>query len=199
MQEKNVVTAMKELLDEVIPLVDPKKLGKKKAAKITKKAEALQAELDNPQILGDVPRRVINSFEEWEDRVFSVVEFVRPGGTLVQFKIQSVTAAEQRPWKAKQDAIAPIQPQPRSKGDGPDLNDPHYKKEMRVYEEKMTELEDYMLLWILEAGLVDITIPGSNDKEKLEALHGKIAGDWAKIGQDILAISNLNRESLRPF
>ena len=201
MQETNPITAMKELLDEVIPLVDSKKLSKKKADIIMKKAEALQTELANPKILGDVPRRVISSFEDWEDRVFDVVEFVRPDNTLVQFKIQSVTAAEQRSWKAKREATAPIQPQPRSKGKGdePDLKDKHYLKDMREYEKKMTELEDYTLLWILEAGLVDIKIPGSTDEEKLEALRSKVAGDWAKIGQEILLISNLAPENLRPF
>ena len=199
MQETNTVVAMKELLDEVIPLIDSKKISKKKAAKITKKADLLLSELANPKILNDVPRKTISSFEDWEERVYDVVEFVRPDNTLVLFKIQSVTAAEQRSWKARRDAVAPIQPQPRSKGDTPDLNDPHYKKEMREYEKKMIELEDYALLWILEAGLVDITFPGSNDEEKLEALCAKVAGDWVKIGQEIMMISNLAPDNLRPF
>ena len=195
----NPLTAMKELLDVITPFIDPEKIGEEESAEIMEKAEALQLELANPRILGDVPRRVISSFEDWEERVFDVVEVVRPDGTFAQFKIQSVTAAEQRSWKARRDKVAPIQPQPRSKGDGPDLKDQHYIKEMREYENKMIEMEDYSLLYILEAGLVDIKIPGKSDKQKLKALKSKVGGDWIAIGNAIMEISNLTPEILRPF
>ena len=196
---ETAITALKELADYLTPLVEAKKISKKIATVMVEKIEAVQTAITDPRALGDVPRRVISSFEDWEERVFDVVEFVRPDNTLVQFKIQSVTTAELRSWKGKRNATAPIQPQPRSKGDGPDLNDPHYKKEMLEYEKKMIGLEEHALLWVLEAGLVDIKIPGSTDEEKLGALQGKVAGDWTKIGQDILSISNLAPESLRPF
>ncbi len=197
--QSNPLTAMKELIDELTPYIDPDKIGEEEAARIMEKAEALQAELANPKIMGDVPRKEISSFEDWEERVYDLVEFVRPDDTIVQFKIQSVTAAEQRSWDARRNKIAPIQPVPRSKGDGPDLKDPHYIKDMREYEAKMVEMEDYSLLYILEAGLINIKIPGKTDKQKLKALKSKVGGDWIVIANTIMAISNLTPDTLRPF
>ncbi len=196
---ENAITALKELADYLTPLVENKKISKKVATVMVEKIEAVQTAITEPKVFGDVPRKVINSFEDWEERVYDVVEFVRPDDTMAQFKIQSVTAAEQRSWKAKRDAAAPVQPQPRSKGDGPDINDPHYKEEMREHEQGMIELEDYALLLILEAGLVDVKIPGDTDEKKLEALRDKVAGDWISIGNAIMSISNLTPDTLRPF
>ncbi len=200
MQGTSATKALTELTDFLIPLVETKKISKKVGTEMVEKIEALQAAITNPQPQGNAERKIISSFDDWEERVYDVVEFVRPDLTITQFKIKSVTAAEQRSWNAKRNAIAPIQPNPRSKGDGqPDLNDKHYLKDMREYEEKLKGLEEYMVLWILEAGLVDIVIPGDNDEEKLAALQGKVGGDWTKIANEIFEISNLTPESLRPF
>jgi len=199
MQGTNAATALKELVDFLTPLVETKKISKKVGTEMVGKIEALQAAITNPEPPGNAKRKAVKSFDDWEERVYDVVEFVRPNETITQFKIQSVTAAEQRSWNAKRNAIAPIQPQPRSKGGAPDLNDSHYLKDMKVYEAKLAELEEYMTLWILEAGLVDIIIPGDNDEEKLTALRGKVGGDWAKIGNAIFEISNLTPEAMRPF
>ncbi len=201
MPETSAIKALTELTDFLTPLVETKKISKKVGTEIVEKVEALEAAITNPEPPGNAVRKIISSFDDWEERVYDVVEFVRPDLTLTQFKIQSVTAAEQRSWRAKRNAITPVQPTPRDKGKGagPDLEDPHYKEDMLIYEEKMVELEEYMTLWILEAGLVGIVIPGDNDKEKLVALRGKVGGDWTKIGNAIFEISNLTSEVVRPF
>ncbi len=201
MQGTSATKALTELTDFLIPLVETKKISKKVGTEMVERIEALQAAITNPEPPGNATRKIISSFDDWEERVYDVVEFVRPDDTITVFKIQSVTAAEQRSWRAKRNAIAPVQPTPRDngKGGGPDLEDSHYKEDMLVYEEKLAELEEYMTLWILEAGLVDIVIPGDNDEEKLVAVRSRIGGDWGKIGTAIYVISNLTPEGMRPF
>lgn len=194
----NPVTAMKDLADALRPLIDPGTIGEEQSADIIEKIETLERALADPKILGDIERKVIGTFEDWEDRVYDTIEFVRPDNTIAQFQIHSITTTQQRAMRHKREAAVPPAPVPRDKGDGPDLNDPHYKKEMRDYERQVSEIEDLTLLWILEAGL-DFEIPGKDDAEKMEFLSGKIAGDAIRIAQGINEISNLTPDSLRPF
>ena len=194
----NAVTAMKDLIDTLRPLIDPDKIGEDEAANVIKKIEVLESAMADPRILGDIERKVVGSFEDWEDRVYDTVEFVRPDNTMTQFKIHSITTTQQREMRHKREAAIPTAPVPRDKGNGPDLNDPHYKKEMRQYERQVNEIDDLTLLWVLEAGL-DFKIPGKDDAEKMEFLSGKIAGDAIRVAQRINDISNLTPDSLQPF
>ena len=196
----DAVTATTELIGLITPHVTPDKIGEDEAGEIIEKIETLQKALASPKVL-NVERREINNFDDWEERVFDVVEIVRPDNTIAQIKIQSLTSADHREIRHKRNASAPIQPQPRDngKGNGLDLNDPHYKKDMVQYERDIADHADLSTLWVIERGLVDIEIPGETDEEKLANLRGKVVGDLLQIGQAIHDISNLSQESLQPF
>lgn len=195
----SLLDEMTKLVDDILPLVDPEIIGKEKALILSKQIEKVQVELNKPEILGDVERKTVTNFDDWDERIYGVVEFVRADNTITQFKIQSLTAAEQKGIRIKRDKAKPATPAPRSRGDKVDVDDPHYKKDMLRYDEEMRELDELNMLWILEKGLVDIEIPGKDDKEKMEYLNSKVAGDAPKIAGEIVDLSNLTPETLRPF
>ena len=173
-------------------------IGEEGLATIQEHLQAVDKELANPLILGDVKRNTVTSFEEWDERVKGLAEFVR-GDAITQFEIQSLTAAEMKECRDKYHAAAPVEPVARHRGDGKaDPNDKHYQREMAVYDEEVKKLELLWILWILEKGLL-FDIPGKDDAEKLESIGNKIAGDAGKLVNQIVDLSNLTPETLRPF
>ncbi len=173
-------------------------IGEEGLATIQEHLQAVDKELANPLILGDVKRNTVTSFEEWDERVKGLAEFVR-GDAITQFEIQSLTAAEMKECRVKYHAAAPVEPIARHRGDKiPDPNDKHYQKEKAVYDAEVKNLENLWILWILEKGLL-FDIPGKDDAEKLESIGNKIAGDAGKLVNQIVDLSNLTPETLRPF
>lgn len=199
----SVMGVTKELTDTLTAILQDEKIkeaiGESNLNTLSGKLESLEKELSNPQILSDVVRKKIASFEDWDERVKGLVEFVRPDETIIQFEIQSLTAAEMKKVRNKREAAEPTMPQPRQRGEGrPDPNDPHHKRDMVAYEEAKKKQNDLNILWILEYGLT-FEIPGKDDDEKLEFLSNKVAGDADKIAMEIMEISNLTPETMRPF
>lgn len=188
-----------KLVDDFLPLVDPEKIGEEKAQALAGQIEKVQAELDKPAILGEIERKVVTSFDEWDERIYGVAEFVRPDNTIAQFKIQSLTTNEHRKIRQRMLKAMPTSPTPRSRGDKIDPDDPHYKKDIIQYDADVVVVHEMNVMWILEKGLVDIEIPGKDDKEKMEFLNNKVAGDATKIAQEIMDLSNLTPENLSPF
>lgn len=187
-----------KLVEDIIPFIDSEVMGDEKAQALSEQLGKVKKELESPKILGDVERKIVTSFDDWEERVYGMVEFVR-GNTITQFKIQSLTASEQKEIRQKRDKARPVVPTPRSRGDKIDTDDPHYKKDMLKYDEDMRALDELNMLWVLEKGFVNIDIPGKDDQEKLAFLNSKVAGDAPKIAGEIVDLSNLTPENLSPF
>lgn len=147
--------------------------------------------------------REIKSWDDWDERVFDTVEFVRANDRIDRFKISSLTAAEVSALDQKSKAELPPEPQPREDAQGrPDRNDRHYKKDMKGYQEAQDRVNWLYNLWVLEIGFAKANgfeIPGETDEEKMKSMESKIAGDGVKIAQAILRISNLTPESVLPF
>lgn len=196
----SLIENVKALVNQVTPIIESQDIPEDQAEELTATMAALQESLNQTRpLLADVERKEITSFEDWDDRVYSVVEFVRPDDTVAQFKIHSLTATELKEMRIRLEQTAPIQPEPRSKSNGaPDLNDKHYIKAMQEYENDKREHDNLNILMVLEAGL-DFKIPGDTDADKLAAIEHKVAGDAAKIAAQITDISNLNPEMVRPF
>lgn len=199
----SVLEITKSLADTLTPIIIKDEvreaIGEEHLGLISSLLEDLNAELADPRILSEVKRNVVKSFDDWEERVKSVVDFVRPDNTIMQIEIQSLTASEMREIRKRRNDAEPAAPQPRSRGEGrPDPNDSHYKMEMKSYDEETKKLYELFKFWIVEKGLI-IEIPGKNDEEKLENLGKKVAGDIDKIFIEILEISNLTQETVRPF
>ena len=199
----SVLTKVKKLTDNLTTILEAdevrKAIGDDGLAAIVKDIEMLDKELANPAILGNVVRNRVTSFEEWDERVKGLVEYVRPDGSITEFEIQSLTAGEMKTIRAKRAAMEPVMPQQRNRGDGKgDSNDKHYQKDRDVYEQANKKLDDLNVLWFLEHGLL-FEIAGKDDDEKLESLSNTVAGDAAKIASAIANISNLSPETMSPF
>ena len=199
----SVLTKVKKLTDGLTTVLETDKvreaIGDDGLAAIIKDMEALDKELANPAILGDVQRNRVTSFAEWDERVKGLVEYVRPNGSITEFEIQSLTAAELKKIRAKRAAMEPVMPQQRDRGDGNGApNEKHYQKDLEAYEEAKEKLDDLNVLWFLEHGLL-FEIAGKDDDEKLESLSKTVAGDGGKIATAIGNISNLSPETMSPF
>ncbi len=198
----SVYEEMKGLIEDIKPLLDPDKIGEDKSDAINTRISDLVLALDQEESrigYANAERKAIDSFDDWEERVKSVAEFTRPNGKISTFKIHSLTAKELKTLNQKADAITPEPPTPRKRDSGvADMGDKHYIKEMKSYQEQIVKVERVKILWILENGL-DFEIPGKDDDEKLDNLWAKVAGDAAKIANQIMDISNLTPEGISPF
>ncbi len=174
-------------------------IGEEGINEITEKLEALDLALADPQLNG-VPTKVISSFEEWDERVNGVVEFVRADKAIIQFKIHSLSAAEVKKIEIMKVKATPVAPEARQRGDGrPDIvGDKKYAHDMKVYEKEVERVRDLYILWILEHGM-EFDIPGKDDDEKLVSLDKMVAGDAVKISNEITHLSNLTPENVRSF
>jgi hypothetical protein len=174
-------------------------LGQERVAEISQHLTNVDEALANPAILTDFPKTVVNSFDDWDERIKGVVEFIRADTSMTTFNIQSLTAKELQDVRSKLAATAPVQPSPRNRGDGKvDMDDKHYTKDMEKYEKLRAKQDDLNVLFILEYGL-PFDIPGKDNDEKLENVFEKVAGDAGKIASAIMDLSNLTPETMRPF
>jgi hypothetical protein len=199
-----VITEMTKLTDALTPILSNDEvreaIGEEGLEAIGTHLLDLEKELSNPSILGDIKRNIVTSFEDWDERVFDIVEFVRGTESITQINIQSLTAKEMGELRVKIRAAAPEEPVRRDRGDGnADMNDKVYARDMVAYNEAKSRLDDLSVLWYLEKGLKGITIPGKSDDEKLEFVGKKVAGDAAKIASAIMDLSNLTPDTLQPF
>ena len=194
-----LVDDLTALVDMVTPLIDPETIGEEAATEISAQIKKVQDGLAALSLMGNAPRKEITSFDDWDEMVYGQVEFVRPDGSIEFMKIHSISAAERKRLRNKRNKLMPIAPSPRSRGDGQvDTNDPHYKMEMKEYEAAVTRLDELNVLWTIEAG-TDLVVPGETDEEKLANLDRHAAGDQVKIANEIVDVSGLTPDSLRPF
>ena len=144
----------------------------------------------------------VNSWEDWSDRVSDTMEF-KNGNLIRRFKVWSVNVEEQNLIATELRKNLPAEPKRRRDKNGNiDYNDPNYEQAHQSWLEKCQPyLEMATLRWI-EFGWAkpnNIEIPGANDKEKLESLKKKVAGDIPKLREKIEYMSNLNEETLDFF
>ncbi len=190
--------AINTLVETMADIVTPDVVGEENVEKLSSLCEDIVEGLASSNDYTLVAKSIA-SFDDWEDRATSEVEFIRNNERKV-FPIQSLTAQEYDDitrWKQQN-----IPPEPPRPGDGKKLLpavQERYDDEMVQHGLDTAAMADMYVLKVLSIGLVGIDFPGEDDAAKIVSMKSKPAGDMTKLYNGIMAISNLTDESIVPF
>lgn len=191
--------AINTLVETMADIITPEIVGEENVEKLSGLCEDIVEGLASSSDY-TLKAKEITSFDDWEDRVNSEVEFIRNNERKL-FPIQSLTAAEYDDitrWKQQN-----IPPEPPLPGNGkkpiPVVVQKKYDAEMAQYALDADAMADMYVLKVLSIGLVGIDFPGKDDEAKIASMKSKPAGDMAKLYNGIMAISNLTDDSIVPF
>lgn len=201
-QQMAATDLLKELFGAIQPLNAKGAGGEKATADRIEIMDALTRSLTNG-LIDSIISEPVESFDDWEERVYGEARVPRPGGIVKVFKIQSLTVEELNTLQARFRKEAPQAPRPPIVNNVPDLSDPNYMKQNAKYAEQTVQLERRFAFWVLEKGWVaaneGITIPGDTEDERFKNLMGKVAGDLATISAEITMLSNLSEVDVSPL